>query len=146
MAGGLVIHKNTYLITLWGDFVCVISYIIFRFYILLMLRKESTQQCCGCGMFIPDPNFFHPGSASKNLSIFFTQKIVLRSRKYDPGCSSRIRIPDPDPDFLTISDPGSRDQKGPGSRIRICNTAPQGPRPSLKSKTYLAAGAGELTT
>ncbi len=35
-------------------------------------------QCCGSGMFIPDPNFFHPGSdtiqdfgsASKNLSIF----------------------------------------------------------------------------
>jgi hypothetical protein len=36
---------------------------------------------------IPDP-----GSASKNLSIL-TQKIVfLSSRKYDPGCSSRIRI------------------------------------------------------
>jgi hypothetical protein len=38
------------------------------------------SQCCGSGMFIPgskiffsswipDPNFFHPGSASKNLSI-----------------------------------------------------------------------------
>ncbi len=34
--------------------------------------------------------FFHPGSASKNLSIL-TPKI-LSSRKYDPGCSSRIRI------------------------------------------------------
>jgi hypothetical protein len=39
--------------------------------------------CCGSGMFIPDPNFFHhgsrvkriPASASKNLSIL-TQKIV----------------------------------------------------------------------
>jgi hypothetical protein len=46
----------------------------------------------------------YPGSASKNLSIL-TQKIVISSRKYDPDCSSRIRIPeskrhrisDPDP-------------------------------------------------
>jgi hypothetical protein len=30
-------------------------------------------------------------------------------------------IPDPDADFLPIPDPGSRGQKGPGSRIR--NTA-----------------------
>jgi hypothetical protein len=34
------------------------------------------------------------------------------------------RIPDLDPDFLPISDPGfgSRGQKGTGSRIRIRNT------------------------
>ncbi len=69
------------------------------------------MQCCGSEMFIPDPTFsipvpgseifpsrfpdpkfFHSGSTSKNLSIL-TQKIVfLSSRKYDPGCSSRIRI------------------------------------------------------
>jgi hypothetical protein len=41
----------------------------------------------------------------------------------DPGCLSRIRlypsrIPDPDADFLPIPDPGSRGQKGTGSRIR----------------------------
>ncbi len=35
---------------------------------------------------------------------------------------SRIRIPDPDPGFLPISDPGSRNQKGTGSWIRIRNT------------------------
>jgi hypothetical protein len=58
--------------------------------------NNSFYQCCGAGMFIPDPNFSHPGSASKNLSILFPS-----SRKYDPGCSSRIlifypsRIPDP---------------------------------------------------
>jgi hypothetical protein len=33
-----------------------------------------------------------------------------------------IRTPDPDPDFLPIPDPGSRGQKGTGSRIRIRNT------------------------
>jgi hypothetical protein len=35
----------------------------------------------------------------------------LSSRKYDP-----------DPDFLSIPDPGSRGKKGTGSRIRIRNT------------------------
>jgi hypothetical protein len=47
------------------------------------------------------------------------KKWFLSSKKYDPGCSSRI--PDPDADFLPISDPGSRGQKGTRSRIR--NTA-----------------------
>jgi hypothetical protein len=41
------------------------------------------KQCCGSGMFIPDPfsvpdpNFFHPVSASKNLSTL-THKIVSK--------------------------------------------------------------------
>jgi hypothetical protein len=34
-------------------------------------------QCCGSGMFIPDPNFFHPGSASKNLSILINPEIFF---------------------------------------------------------------------
>jgi hypothetical protein len=44
-----------------------------------MLRLHSVpatiNQCCGSGMFIPDPNFSipDPGSASKNFSIL-TQK------------------------------------------------------------------------
>jgi hypothetical protein len=63
---------------------------------------------------IPDPNFFHPGSESRNLSIV-AQKIVSKLRKYDPGCSSRIRI-------LIFTHPGSRGQKGTRSRIRIRNT------------------------
>ncbi len=37
-------------------------------------------------------------------------------RKYDPGCSSWIRITNPD--FLPIPDHESRGQKGTGSRIR----------------------------
>jgi hypothetical protein len=69
----------------------------------------------GCLSRIPDPTFFHPGSASKNLSIL-TKKWFLSSRKYDPGWSSLI--PDSDADFLPIPDPGSRGQKGTGSRIR----------------------------
>jgi hypothetical protein len=61
-------------------------------------------------MFIPDQIFSIPdpgsGSASKNLS-FFNPKLLLSSRKCDPGCSSRI--PDPDLDFFypsRIPEPG----------------------------------------
>jgi hypothetical protein len=45
----------------------------------------------GCLSRIRDPNFFHPGSALKNLSILNQKKLFLNSRKYDPGCSSRIQ-------------------------------------------------------
>jgi hypothetical protein len=66
--------------------------------------------------------FFHPGSASKNLIILFNpNKWFLSSRKYDPGCSSRI--PDPNSYFLPIPDPGVKKAPDPGSRIRIRYTA-----------------------
>jgi hypothetical protein len=59
----------------------------FSFFVFAAVIKIPTRiQCCGSGMFIPDPNFFPgsirfpdpgsgSGSASKNLSIL-TQKIV----------------------------------------------------------------------
>jgi hypothetical protein len=74
-------------------------------------------QCCGSGMFIPDPNFFHPASRIriKEFKHFNPKKLFLRSRKYDPGCWSRSRIWDSDPDFLPIPDPGFPGQKGTGS-------------------------------
>jgi hypothetical protein len=62
-----------------------------------------SEQCCGSGMFIPHPhpNFSIPDPGLKrsririkNLSFFKPKKLFLSSRKYDPGCSSRI--PDPD--------------------------------------------------
>jgi hypothetical protein len=67
---------------------------------------------------IPDTNCLHTGSRIriKEFEYFGPKKWFLSSRKYDPGCSSRI--PDPDADFLTIPDPGTRGQKGTGSRIR----------------------------
>jgi hypothetical protein len=73
---------------------------------------------------IPDPNCLHPGSRIliKELKYFNPQKSkkkwFLRSKKYDPGCSSRI--PDPDADFLPsrIPDPGVKKAPNPGSRIR----------------------------
>jgi hypothetical protein len=52
----------------------------------------------------------------KEFKYFFTQKIVSRlSRKYDPGCSSRIRI-------LIFYPSRIQGLKGTGSRIRIRNT------------------------
>ncbi len=56
----------------------------------------------------------------KELKYFNPKKGFLSSRKYDPGCSSLIRIPDPDSEFFPIPDPdpGSRGQKGTGSLIR----------------------------
>jgi hypothetical protein len=75
----------------------------------------------------PGSEFFHPGARVKKfrildpdpyrrISVFFSpKKLFLSSRKYDPGCSSRI--PDPDLDFLPIPDLGSRVKKAldPGS-------------------------------
>jgi hypothetical protein len=56
-------------------------------------------------------NFFHPGSASKNLSIL-TQKIVSNLLEIRSG----LFIPDPDPDFfLPIPDPGVKKAPDPGS-------------------------------
>jgi hypothetical protein len=80
-------------------------------------------------MFIPDPgsDFFpsripDPGSRIliKEFKYFKpkkSKKWFLSSKKYDPGCSSRI--PDPDADFLPSRnpDPGVKKAPNPGSRI-----------------------------
>jgi hypothetical protein len=61
------------------------------------------DHCCGSGMFIPDPGYDFFPSRIRTVSIsvrikelFYPQKWFLSSRKYDPGCSSRI----PNADFL----------------------------------------------
>ncbi len=82
--------------------------------------------CCvadpGCLSQIPDPKFFHPGSriqgqedsGSRAGSVPIKQ--FLSSRKYDPGCSCRIRILI---FYLSrIPDPGVKKSLDPGSRIR----------------------------
>ena len=82
---------------------------------------SSCKQCCGSGMFIPDPTFFHPGS-----------RILIKEFKYfNPKKKQKIWswlfIPDPGSGcwLSPIPDPESRGQKAPnpGSRIRIRNTA-----------------------
>ncbi len=56
--------------------------------------QVSQTQCCGSGMFIPDPNFFHPGSriCIKEVKYFIKKFVSKLSDPGDPGCSSRIRI------------------------------------------------------
>jgi hypothetical protein len=41
-------------------------------------RCLCDHQCCGSGMFIPDPTFFYPGSASKNFKYLNPQKMVSK--------------------------------------------------------------------
>jgi hypothetical protein len=83
---------------------------------------------------IPDPNCLHPGSRIRIKEFMYInpkkpKKWFLSSRKYDPGCSSLIRMltfyPSwiRDPGVKKAPDPESRGQKGTGSWIRIRNTA-----------------------
>jgi hypothetical protein len=64
----------------------------------------------------------YPGSRTriciKEFKYFNTKKWFLSSRNYDPDCSSRIRIWDPDPDFLAIPGTGVKKEPDSGSRIR----------------------------
>jgi hypothetical protein len=82
--------------------------------------------------------FFHPGSrvikisdpgsvfSSKNLGILHvTQKLFLSSRKYDPACSSRIRILIFNPS--RILDPGVKKALHPGSRSATLEGSFSGP-------------------
>jgi hypothetical protein len=72
-------------------------------------------------MFIPDPNFFHPGSRVENsipdpdphqrINVFLAQKNCF----YALGNMIWIRI-------LNFTHPGSKGQKRTGSLIRIRNT------------------------
>jgi hypothetical protein len=63
---------------------------------------------------IPDPQ----KTKYSILTPKIAKKWFLSSKKYDPGCSSRI--PDPDADFLPsrIPDPGVKKASNPGFRIR----------------------------
>ncbi len=68
-------------------------------------NTASLFQCCGSGMFIPDPNFFHPGSRIRIKEFkFSTQKIVHKLTEIWSG----LFIPDPDPDFYPSRIQGSK--------------------------------------
>ncbi len=55
-------------------------------------EKRPPEQCCGSGMFIPDPvSEFFPFRI-QIFPYFSPKEWLLSSRKYDTGCSSRIRI------------------------------------------------------
>jgi hypothetical protein len=89
------------------------------FFLIQYSSNLCTMQFCGSRMFIPDHDrifsIHGPRSASKNLSILTPNKWFLSFWKYDRGCTSRIRVPYPDPDFLPIPNPGVKKAPDPGS-------------------------------
>jgi hypothetical protein len=64
---------------------------------------------------ISDPNFFYPGSAPKNLSILNPKIVSKLSRIW-----SWLFIPDPDPYFFPIPDPGVKRHRIPDSYPQHC--------------------------
>jgi hypothetical protein len=98
---------------------------------LVSRTHDSKKQCCGSGMFIPDPRSDFFPSRIRSVSIpdphfnpKTTKKWFLSSRKYDPGCSTRI--PDPDADFLSTH-PGQKGVKkapDPGSEPATLQKSP----------------------
>ncbi len=81
----------------------------------LYRTMHSTDPCCGSGMFIPNPNFFHlgSGSTSKNFSINCFYALGNMIQDVYPG----FRILDPDSDPASgygscfFIHPGFRGQK-----------------------------------
>jgi hypothetical protein len=63
----------------------------------------------------PGSGFFPFRIRIKEFKYFNPKKLFLRSRKNDPDCSSLMRIPDTDPDFLPIPEPGVKNTQDRGS-------------------------------
>ncbi len=79
--------------------------------------NTHTYQCCGSGMFIPDPNFFHPGSRIRIKEFrYFNQKNCFLA------LGNMIRVVHSGSGLWFFTHPGSRGQKGTGSRIRDTET------------------------
>jgi hypothetical protein len=80
-------------------------------------------------------SFADPGCLYRILIFsILTQILFLNSRKYDPGCSFRIRIPDPD--ILPVSRIlGSK--KAPDPDPQHCSILPH-----LSSGSFLFTGSG----
>ncbi len=91
--------------------------------VFTLFEELTVKQCCGSGMFFPDPDSFQPGSATQNWqnnSVFLTQKIVIKKlSEIWSGRLGTVLIPDLGSRVRIFFHPGSRGQKTPGSRI--CN-------------------------
>ncbi len=140
---------------------------LFNFFSSPLVNCIAKTQCCGSRMFIPDPDFFLsririvsiPDPQQRiEVQYFIPPKWLLSSWKYDPGCSSRIRIlifypsripdlggekarildPIPDP-RSRIPDPGSQI---PDHRSRITDPGSQIPDPGSGSATLRKTTVG----
>jgi hypothetical protein len=77
---------------------------------------------------IPDPH--------QRVYVFLTQKVFVNSLKYDPGCSSRIRIPDLD--YLPIRIQVSKRHRNTDTiSARLKNSCLFIPRPPWKRQSAL---------
>jgi hypothetical protein len=65
---------------------------------------------------VPDPG---SGSATRKLSIFNPKKLILSSRKYDPGCLFRITDPRSQIWIFATPDPAAKKASDPGSLIFV---------------------------
>ncbi len=96
--------------------------------------RYGKQQCCGSGMFIPDPNIFPSRIRIKEFKYFNPKNCFLSSRKYDQGCSSRIRN-------LIFTHTGTRIQGPKGHRIPDPQHLPR-----VTVRTYLDLLASAMTS
>ncbi len=82
---------------------CLLSYLFFAFENIVWCSVADPKCLSRIRIFlssririfsIPDQNFFHPGSriSIKEFKYFNPKKWFLSFLKYDPSCSSRIRI------------------------------------------------------
>jgi hypothetical protein len=78
---------------------------------------RSIQQCCGSGMFIPDPDFIHPRSDNNNNKRE-GKKFIILSQKYGLGIDQVLVYEIQDPVTGIKTYPGKRGLKSTGSRIR----------------------------
>jgi hypothetical protein len=99
-----------------GEFVQGIENQFFSLGLILILENYALM-CRELQIRDPDPTFFPPGSQIpiriKEVKYFNPQKWFISFRKYDPGCSSQIRILTFYPSW--IPDPGVKKAPDPGS-------------------------------
>jgi hypothetical protein len=94
-------------------------------------KHLSRYQCCGSGTFIPDQNFFIPDPGSKRHRIPDLDPQIFYFYFYNPkncyyAIGNAIRDVYPGFGFFPLSripDPAESKSTGPGSLIRIRNTA-----------------------
>ncbi len=80
------------------------------------------HRCCGSVMFIPGARIRSFSTSDPGSKIFPDQDLHQTQAK-NLFLSSLNQDPDPESGTWFFTHPGSRAQKGTGSRIRICNTA-----------------------